>query len=772
MDKKLGLYRQKRSHTNEPFGEETPTSAVPPSEYGAFVVHLHDATRRHFDVRLEAGGVLWSFAVPKGPSLDPKEKVLAVKTEDHPIEYLEFEDVIPAGQYGAGPMIVWDRGWVRYLEGPPEEELAQGKLHVELAGMKLRGRWAFVKLAKGETGAEWLLFKKQDETAAPARKITEELPRSVLSGLTVDELEQRDRISGALVDRALSLGAGRSDAVRDLQTRAPATSPLVVATAGGRTQRDSIFDPQLDGVRVLALRDGDSVTLRTWTAGHVETIEDYYPEVVRALRAIAVTSLAVDGELVAFDGSGRPSTALLAQRVARIGKGEAHRAVTLTPVFLVVHDLLALGDADTRTLPVEARRELVTSLLPSVGVLRAATLLDGEESAILSSCAALGLSTVVAKPRGSTYDARADWRELATGIPPASRSIVQHTGHGVHAGPARVVVTNRDKVFWPDEPSAPGGHYTKGDLVDYYDRVADVLLPYLKDRPTILVRYPDGIHGKSFFQWNVPVGMPSWVRTMTMHEVEDFVATPDTPPPSSHRSRSRRPSVVPPSSRAPSSQKTPKRVFLVDDRATLLYIANLGCIPLHVLASRAPDLTRSDFLTLDFDVKQSELRHAITLTRTLRALLDEIGLPGFPKTSGQTGLHVLVPLGPNQSFDTARALADLLGRLLVDRHPKLATMERIVARRGDRVYVDTGQTGTSRAIVAPYSVRAVAGATVSAPLAWDEVTPSLDPRIFTMRSVPPRVAKEGDLLAGLLRAEPDVPGAVAKLAERIGKPPL
>jgi bifunctional non-homologous end joining protein LigD len=208
-------------------------------------------------------------------------------------------------------------------------------------------------------------------------------------------------------------------------------------------------------------------------------------------------------------------------------------------------------------------------------------------------------------------------------------------------------------------------------------------------------------------------------------------------------------------------------VFLVEDSSTLVYIANLGCIPLHVLASRAQDLSRADFFTIDFDVKQSELRHAITLAQTLHELLERIGLVGFPKTSGQTGLHVLVPLGPNQSFDTARALADLLGRLLVERHPDIATMDRMVNRRGERVYIDTGQTGTTRAIVAPYSVRAVPGATVSAPLSWDEVTPKLDPRAFTIRSMAGRIAKRGDLMKGLLGSRPDVQGAVARLAELV-----
>jgi bifunctional non-homologous end joining protein LigD len=317
-----------------------------------------------------------------------------------------------------------------------------------------------------------------------------------------------------------------------------------------------------------------------------------------------------------------------------------------------------------------------------------------------------------------------------------------------------VIVSNRDKVFWPADPSAKVHAYTKGDLVDYYGTIADVLVPYLEDRPVILVRYPDGIAGKSFFQWNVPVGMPPWIRTLTLHDVDETFLGSGT-----GRSSGPRASSPPP------TQKTPKRVFLVDDPSTLVYIANLGCIPLHVLASRAPDLSRADFFTIDFDVKQSTLRHAVRLALTLRELLDEIGLTGFPKTSGQTGLHVLVPLGPNQSFDTARALADLLGRLLVERHPDLATMDRMVVRRGNKVYVDTGQTGTSRAIVAPYSVRAVAGATVSTPLAWNEVTADLDPREFTIKTVPPRIAERGDLLKGLLSAQPDVPAAVAKLAE-------
>ncbi len=780
--KKLGTYRDKRAPgvTNEPFGDEMPVrrSALWSSdqeaqgtqgtqtESGAFVVHLHDATRRHYDVRLEVGGVLLSFAVPHGPSLDPAKKALAVNTEDHPIEYLDFEDVIPDGQYGAGPMIAWDRGSVAYLEGPAEVELAQGKLHVELRGMKLRGRWAFVKLAKGETGNEWLFFKKQDEAADPSRKIIDELPRSVLSGLTVEELEQREAIARQHVACARALGAKKNAAlVSELLARE--SCPLAIAAtapADAATKANTIYDAELDGPRVLAVRDGDVVALRAWTGETSERIEAFYPDVVRALRALPVEKFSLDGELVAFDATGHPNLPLLAQRVARIAKGDTHRAVTSTPVVLVVKDVLALDDLDTRPLKLEDRRAIVSRLLPPLGFLRSATTLEGDETRVLTTCASLGIAAVVAKAKGSAYtEGAGTWTLLSTGIPPKSHAAIDHRAQDRRTALRQVVVSNREKVFWPAEPKAKVRAFTKGDLVDYYASIAEVLVPYLRDRPVILVRYPDGIHGKSFFQWNVPVGMPAWVRTLTLRDVDESFVGSSSPAARESSPAARAGSPPPP--------KTTKRVFLVEDPSTLVYIANLGCIPLHVLASRAPDLSRADFFTIDFDVKQSELRHAVTLAQTLRSLLDEIGLPGFPKTSGQTGLHVLVPLGPNQSFDTARALADLLGRLLVERHPDLATMDRLVTKRGDKVYVDTGQTGTSRAIVAPYSVRAVPGATVSTPLTWDEVTSDLDPRAFTIESVPVRIARRGDLLRGLLGAEPDVPGAVQRLATIVPRGP-
>jgi bifunctional non-homologous end joining protein LigD len=288
--------------------------------------------------------------------------------------------------------------------------------------------------------------------------------------------------------------------------------------------------------------------------------------------------------------------------------------------------------------------------------------------------------------------------------------------------------SNRSKVFWPEEG------FSKGDLLDYYASISKVMLPFLRERPVVLVRHPDGIHGKSFFQWNVPRGTPEWIRTLALRD-------PDEP------------------------DHDKKTVFLIDDLDTLLYIINLGCIPVHVLASRAGQPDHADFITFDLDLNEQPFSRAIEIALSLREILSDAGLTGFPKTSGQGGLHVLVPLGPSVPFVAAKLLVELLGRLVTARHAAVATMERRVDKRGGRLYVDTGQTGTSRTIVAPYSVRAWPGATVSTPLFWDELSGALDPGRFTLMTVPARVAELGDPFAELLEARPDI-GAALNTIER------
>jgi bifunctional non-homologous end joining protein LigD len=712
---KLHEYRTKRDAraTREPLGGD-PSEATEPTRRGAFVVHLHDATRTHYDLRIEAGGVLASFAVPRGPSLDPDAKHLAVRTEDHPLEYLDFEDVIPDGQYGAGPMIVWDRGRIEYLEGTFEEGLARGKIDFALFGHKLRGRWALVRLKK--TAKEWLLLKKRDAFAAPGDEITRAQPRSVLSALAIDELARARELGAALEARCAERGAplGEVDALRIAPAAAAAWTDATSAPRGAAWTHEVAFG----GVRVLAAKtDADAVIARGGG-----DLSELYPEIARAVRALAPGRVVLDGELVALGDDGAPSPARLSTRGAALD----------APIVMLVSDLLAVGARDLRTLPLSARRRLLGELLPSRGVLRVTTAFDDDPAPLIAFCRTHALAGVLSRRADAPYPAggapSAAWTHLtvtaATTLPDAD----EPPPPTAPPTPRPVAITNPHKVFWPEEG------YTKGDLVAYYEAIAPAILPYLRDRPIAVVRYPDGIHGKSFYQWNVPPGMPRWMGSFALRDDGD-----------------------------PHGAGGDKRVFLVNDAPSLAYVANLACIPLHILACRKDSLDACDFLTIEFDLKLARLEHAVAHALTLRGLLAELGLEGLPKTSGQSGLHVLVPLGPGATFAAARALAELLGQLVVRAHPDTATMERIVKKRGDKVYVDTGQTGPTRTIAAPYSVRAQPGATVSTPLTWDEVTPALDPKRFTLRTVPARFAERGDPMRPLLTARPDVARAVRRV---------
>ncbi len=221
-----------------------------------------------------------------------------------------------------------------------------------------------------------------------------------------------------------------------------------------------------------------------------------------------------------------------------------------------------------------------------------------------------------------------------------------------------------------------------------------------------------------------------------------------------------------------------RHVFLINDVETLLVVANLGTIPIHMLASRAGAREECELFTIDLDVELATFADGVVLARTLKEMLDVLGLPGFLKTSGQSGLHVLVPLGPGVPYEAAKMLTELVGRLLTQRHPDIATMERVIAKRGARVFVDVGQTGRSRTIVAPWALRAKAGAPVSMPLSWGELSEELDSdRVYNMHTARTRFDAIGDPMAGLLTEKPDVARALGRLQAEVtrasgGKSPV
>ncbi|MFW6089211.1 MAG: DNA ligase D [Gemmatimonadota bacterium] len=817
---------------------------------GLFVIHQHDASRMHWDLRLEMGGALVSWAVPKGPSLDPAEKRLAVHVEDHPLEYVDFEDVIPQGNYGAGPMIIWDRGdWVALED--PAAGLEAGKLLFELRGYKLRGVWTLVKIKRADN--EWLLIRETRHMSRAERETASEADArvpaaSILSGLTVEELGARRDRSAEFAKHLEEIGAA------DRPVRAERVELMLArAVDAPFSHPDWLFEPKLDGYRMLASRAGPAARLLTRNGNDATRA---FPELTRALKALPVSDFVLDGEVVQHDSAGRPSFQRLQQRARLRRPIDVKWASLRRPTTFYVFDLLGLCGHDLRSRPIEERKAILADLLPPAGPLRYVDHFVEQGEALYEHVLALGLEGVVGKRLGSKYrEGRSDaWRKVraersadlvivgftapggarpgfgalhlagydgeelryagrvGTGFSDAQlvelherlREIARDepAAEGVPADPGTVWVepelvaevryleltgdrllrhpvfarprddkparecafpdeadegdaadgrsfdadagtaseaepvapslpplSNPEKIFWPEEG------FTKRDLYEYYRAVAPWLLPYLADRPLVLTRYPDGIDGKSFYQKNAPVSTPEWIRTVNV-----------------------------------ASESSDKEIdyFVCDDEASLLYLANLGSIPLHVWASRVGSLDRPDWCILDLDPKGAPFSHVVTIAKRLHRLCDELGLANFVKTSGSSGLHVLLPLGRAFGYEQSRTLGELLARLVVEELPEIATVTRSVDEREGKVYVDFLQNRRGQLLAAPYSVRPVPGALVSAPLRWREVNGTLRLDRFTIRSMPTRLARmKDDPLLGVLDDTPDLPTALGKLAARL-----
>ncbi len=828
----LDLYRKKRDpeRTPEPFGGRRPVGGR------LFVVQKHAARRLHYDLRLEMDGVLKSWAVPKGPSVHPEEKRLAVHVEDHPLEYADFEGVIPPDNYGAGAVIVWDRGWYRPVkEGDPLEQLAKGKLEVEFFGYKMRGRWTLARMSNKEK--EWLLLKKADAAAAP-EELTDRYPQSVLSGLTVEEIRDVPAKLAALRSRLEPLKAPR----RDLS---PRDQPFMLATLAERppSGKEWLFEIKYDGVRMLASRTDDVMELYGRSG---QGITGRYPELVAALRRLPVERFLLDGEIVALDESGKPSFQRLQARMGLTNPLDIERAAAQVPVVGIFFDCLALDGHDLRRLPLLERKALLKSLLPPLGPARYGDHVQEQGAAFFDAASAERLEGIVAKKVGSLYlrGRSREWvkikcqrrqefviggytapqgsrgyfgalhlglyeggrlvyvskvgtgfdqaglKKLSEALQPLRRDtspfeVGSPAGRGHHWVEPRLVsevrftewtkdggirhpaflglrddkrpedcrressttipltsppphptlspavrLTNLKKVFWPGEG------YTKGDLIAYYEAVAPLLLPYLEDRPLVLTRYPDGIAGKSFFQKDAPEFVPAWVRTERIYS-KDAERDID--------------------------------YFIVNDSETLRYVVNLGTIPLHLWSSRLGSLDRPDWLILDLDPKGAPFSDVVRVARELHGILDELALPNYVKTSGATGLHILVPLGARYTHEEARTFARLLALLGVQAVPDIATIARPVRSREGKVYIDFVQNGHGRTIVAAFSARPLPGAPASCPLRWEEVTPALDPARFTIKTLSPRFEKMADPLAPVLTGSIDMAATIARIERRLDR---
>jgi bifunctional non-homologous end joining protein LigD len=297
------------------------------------------------------------------------------------------------------------------------------------------------------------------------------------------------------------------------------------------------------------------------------------------------------------------------------------------------------------------------------------------------------------------------------------------------SNPPPTTISNPTKIYWPDE------QYTKSDLIEYYQTISPWLLPYLRNRPVVMTRYPDGIDGKSFYQKDAPDWTPAWVRTTPIW-----------------------------------SEDTQKeiRYFVADNVETITYLANLGTIPLHMWLSRVGSLEQPDVCVIDLDPKEAPFRDVIRCAIVLRKLCEQIGMPHYVKTTGKTGLHILLPLGRQCTYEQSRMLGQLIAEVMLRELSDIATITRHIKSRGDKVYLDFLQNRHGQLIVAPYSVRPLPGATVSMPLLWEEVDENLDPRNYTIRNALERMERLGrDPVLAALEERPDLGAILQRLSKLV-----
>jgi bifunctional non-homologous end joining protein LigD len=889
----LKEYARKRTFSRTPEPAPPSENAIRGSSAEAghkpvFCVQRHHARALHYDFRLELDGALKSWAVPKGPTLDPSVKRLAVHVEDHPLDYGSFEGNIPAGQYGAGSVMLWDRGTYEVLgKDAALDQYRRGDFKFRLDGEKLRGDFALVR-TKGRGENQWLLLKKRDVEASPGWD-PEDHARSVLSGRSQEEIakdlpprqpaqkkpaQQKTRKTNGRAAKAKAgdpPGTKTDESVVDLSRLRGARvapmfasiTPMQATPAAAPPEGDDwLYEVKWDGMRVVMFTDAEdderSVRMLSRSGNDVTR---QFPELTVAHQFLAARQAVVDGEVAVLDERGVPSFALLQPRMMASDAGAIAQMSRAKPVTFFAFDLLYLDGYDLRGVPLIERKSALQQILRPSGVLRLSEHTTGDGAAFLEAARTQGLEGIVAKRAGSLYDSRrsADWvkvkiataqefvicgylegerdsfaslvlglyeggklvytgnvgtgfdeamldalaerlKLLATSrspfedppqmprpvtwvrpelvctvrfaswtpegrlrapvflglrpdIAPLECVRVSATVHGpadaetpamepprpaapcVLTGTAetatltvdgrRLKFTNLNKLYYPREG------YTKRDVIQYYDAVAPLLLPHLADRPLSLRRYPDGIQGESFFQKDARKDFPAWFRVESI-EMEEG--------------------------------KPPTRLVVADGRASLLFLANLGCIDQNPWMSRVGSLEHPDFLLIDLDPQECSYDRIVEAAQLIRRKLDLVGLEGYPKTTGGNGMHVYVPLAPVYTYEQTRAFAEVLARWVAAERPDLFTTPRPVARREKgKVYFDYLQNGFGKTISAPYVLRAHPGAPVATPLAWHEVAPGLAPARFHIRNALDRFAQLGDLFRPVLQLEQHLEPAFEKL---------
>ncbi len=771
----FGEYRRKRDpqKTPEPFGAGGERSPLQP----IFVVQRHDARRLHYDFRLERNGALASWAVPKGVPLEPGDKVLAVHVEDHPLEYGSFEGEIPAGQYGAGTVEIWDSGTYELLE-----ERADGRLTFELHGRRLRGRWSLVPAHLDGKEQNWLLIRRHDgeeeQRGADARRYRPMLatPATALphgepwtyevkfdgyraiAYVRGGDCRLMSRNGNDLTSRFSELAKAIAKAVKS--PNAVVDGEVCRIDPSGRTS----FSELQRGTGALVFYAFDLLELDG--APRVDLPLRERKEQLRGLLDARVEHVAYsesfdDGDALFEVARERGLEGVLAKRVDSVYKegkrtrdwlkvktenneefvvagytrGSGRRAGSFGSLVLGVNEggeLRYVGNVGTGFDDAEIRKLL--GLLEPLRRDRSPFSVEPKLPRVRKGDVQWVEPRLVAQVRFGewTHDGhlrhpaylglREDKRATEVEREPVFQDVLRK-------GKRELRLSNLDKLFWPDEG------ITKGDLLRYYQTVAPVLVPHLRNRAFTMRRYPDGAGGKAFFQKDAPSHMPEWIPTYRA-----LVSPRD-------RSRAKKWVDLP----------------LVNDELALLWMVNMGCIDMNPWTSRVDKPDRPDVVLFDLDpTPEVPWSQTVEVALILKQLLDALGLESFPKTSGGKGFHVLVPIARRATYADTRGFAEHVAGAIARTHPKLATTVWSKARRRG-VLIDANQNGQGKTIASAYSVRPKPNAPVSTPLGWDEVNDRLDPSAYTMPVVLERVRAHGDLFAGALTTKQSLAQALARL---------
>lgn len=874
--------------TPEPSGKTHHRKANKPL---VFVVQKHDASRLHYDFRLELDGVLKSWAVPRGPSMNPRDKRLAMMVEDHPFDYRTFEGIIPEGNYGAGSVIVWDRGTYHaaHNDDPAasqellRDELERGRLHFFLDGEKLRGEFSLSKMHNAEENA-WLLIKARDEYATDADVTAQDY--SVKTNRTLQEVAQGRRgkkKTASQVKRAAVKKTARRPVAHPNghSQRTPHSLMPMLATLTDRPfdKPGWLFEIKWDGYRALGEIENGKVRLYSRKD---KTLNEKFAPVAEALAELE-TNAVLDGEIVVVDDKGMSSFALLQWYHQR---NEGH-------LIYYVFDVLYAEGKNLMQTPLLERKQILQNLLPRSPYLKFSEHVPERGIDLFFAAREKGLEGIIAKDGASVYEpgARAhSWLKIKSSLqqeaviggftkPKGGRKglgalvlgvyqdqefvYIGHTGGGLDTrqllelhqqlekiktdkSPFAVPPKTNSPVTWvkpemvvevtfrewtqdnimrqpiflgvrddknphevcrerpestqqvvprghltllsdgdsaPDAPARsrkpktnrasaprsrkrkmdgdspplqllenaeekrstsrrvgkieytnlekvyfPGEGLTKADVVEYYREIAPVILHYLVDRPESLHRFPNGIRGEDFYQKDVD-DAPDWIKTVPIG----------------------------------SDREGSIDYVLCQDRDTLLYLVNLGCIEINPWNARVQSLDQPDYCVIDLDPQGVDFDVVVKTAQAVHQVLEQAQAESVCKTSGATGLHIFIPLGRKYTTEQSVQFAKIIAYLVHQRLPDVTSLERHPGDRGDSVYLDYLQNRRGQTLAAAYSLRPRPGATVSTPLHWSEVRKGLDPTRFTLKTIFKRLDKQGDLWKPVLGRGIDI----AKCLERL-----